>query len=91
MLNYFSVRCGGFRLSNVNAAVRGGGHHNGCSPEMLRLSCENTRLENGQRRNVKLGAYFFDEIRISAMVPDSLSELERSSETYSFDSDSLRS
>ncbi|KAL3636251.1 hypothetical protein CASFOL_020798 [Castilleja foliolosa] len=24
-------------LSNVNAAVRGGGHHNGCSPEMLRL------------------------------------------------------
>ncbi|KAL3636248.1 hypothetical protein CASFOL_020795 [Castilleja foliolosa] len=50
--------------------------------------CENTRLENGQRRNVMLGA---GEIRISAMVPDSLSELERSSETYSFDSDSLRS
>ncbi|KAL3636250.1 hypothetical protein CASFOL_020797 [Castilleja foliolosa] len=49
--------------------------------------CENTRLENGQRRNVKLGAYFSGEIRISAMVPDSLSESERSSETYSFDFD----
>ncbi|KAL3636249.1 hypothetical protein CASFOL_020796 [Castilleja foliolosa] len=53
--------------------------------------CENTRLDNGQRRNVKLGAHFSGKIRISAMVPDSLSESERSSETYSFDSDSLRS
>ncbi|KAL3636256.1 hypothetical protein CASFOL_020803 [Castilleja foliolosa] len=35
--------------------------------------CENTRLDNGQRRDVKEGVYLSGEIRISVMVPDSLS------------------